>query len=57
MGTSLAVAPFSMLADMTRDDSVPRVLFNREKVGNFGSSKNDCIILDDCDAGVRKLAE
>lgn len=56
MGTSLAVAPFSMLPDMVRDSSVPRVLFNREKVGSFGSSENDCIVLDDCDSGVRKLA-
>lgn len=56
MGTSLAVAPFSMLPDMVRNDSIPRVLFNREKVGSFGSSENDCIILDDCDSGVRKLA-
>ncbi|KAH8599258.1 DHS-like NAD/FAD-binding domain-containing protein [Bisporella sp. PMI_857] len=56
MGTSLAVAPFAHLPHLVQEN-VPRVLFNREQVGNFGAFENDCIVLDDCDAGVRQLAD
>ncbi|KAG9243577.1 DHS-like NAD/FAD-binding domain-containing protein [Calycina marina] len=56
MGTSLEVAPFSMLPELVRS-TVPRVLFNRERVGSFGSCEYDCVVLGDCDNGVRKLAE
>lgn len=56
MGTSLSVAPFSLLPDMV-PESVPRVLINKEQVGNFGCRPDDVMILGDCDEGVRKLAD
>jgi NAD-dependent histone deacetylase SIR2 len=56
MGTSLSVAPFSSLPQFAQD-GVPRVLFNLESVGDFGSRADDVIELGDCDSGVRKLAD
>jgi NAD+-dependent protein deacetylase SIR2 len=56
MGTSLTVYPFASLADNVRE-SVPRVLFNNERVGNIGSRSDDVYELGDCDSGVRKLAQ
>ncbi|TLD11727.1 hypothetical protein PspLS_11802 [Pyricularia sp. CBS 133598] len=56
MGTSLSVPPFCELP-VRATDGVPRVLFNREVVGDFGERAEDVIELGDCDSGVRKLAE
>ncbi|TLS21965.1 uncharacterized protein PpBr36_09601 [Pyricularia pennisetigena] len=56
MGTSLRVPPFCELP-VRAADGVPRVLFNREVVGDFGEREEDVIELGDCDSGVRKLAE
>lgn len=56
MGTSLTVQPFASLPSFAREGT-PRVLFNLEKVGDFGSRPDDVVILGDCDTGVRRLAE
>lgn len=56
MGTSLSVAPFSTLPQFVRE-GVPRVLFNKDRVGDIGSRLDDVIVLGDCDEGVRKLAD
>lgn len=56
MGTSLSVPPFCELP-VRAADGVPRVLFNREVVGDFGERADDVVELGDCDSGVRKLAE
>jgi NAD-dependent histone deacetylase SIR2 len=56
MGTSLSVHPFAALPQFCAD-GVPRVLINQEQVGGIGSRTDDVLILGDCDAGVRKLAE
>lgn len=56
MGTSLTVQPFASLPGMVRE-STPRVLINQERVGGFGSSADDVLLIGDCDDGVRKLAE
>lgn len=55
MGTSLTVQPFASLPELC-DQEVPRVLLNREHVGSLGCRADDVLILDECDAGVRKLA-
>ncbi|KAL2181121.1 DHS-like NAD/FAD-binding domain-containing protein [Thermothelomyces heterothallicus CBS 202.75] len=55
MGTSLQVHPFAGLPNMV-EQGVPRVLFNLERVGSFGTRADDVMVLGDCDAGVRKLA-
>lgn len=55
MGTSLTVQPFASLPGFC-SDGVPRVLINLEQVGGLGSRTDDVIVLEDCDAGVRKLA-
>jgi len=55
MGTSLLVQPFASLPNYP-PDHVPRVLINREQVGNFGSRADDVMLLMDCDKGVRDLA-
>jgi NAD-dependent histone deacetylase SIR2 len=39
------------------EEDVPRVLFNLEQVGSFGTQADDVMVLGDCDAGVRKLAD
>ncbi|KAL2257564.1 hypothetical protein VTK26DRAFT_9472 [Humicola hyalothermophila] len=56
MGTSLQVHPFASLPEMASED-VPRVLFNLERVGSFGTRADDVLVLGDCDAGVRRLAD
>ncbi|KAK9472809.1 DHS-like NAD/FAD-binding domain-containing protein, partial [Dipodascopsis tothii] len=52
-GTSLQVHPF---ADLPNQVSCPRVLFNLERVGDFGRRKTDVTVLADCDTAVRELA-
>jgi NAD-dependent histone deacetylase SIR2 len=56
MGTSLKVHPFAGLPNMAEEET-PRVLFNLERVGSFGTHADDVLILEDCDAGVRELAD
>ncbi|KIN07618.1 hypothetical protein OIDMADRAFT_84415, partial [Oidiodendron maius Zn] len=56
MGTSLSVQPFASLPSLAKPGA-PRVLFNLERVGDFGSRPDDVVVLGDCDEGVRKLAE
>jgi NAD-dependent SIR2 family protein deacetylase len=53
MGTSLQVAPVSMIPDMVRCN---RVLFNRELVLDLRTS-GDMFIEGDCDTNVEKLCE
>ena len=56
MGTSLSVQPFASLPQFA-SEGVPRVLINKEIVGDLGSRPDDVIVLGDCDEGVRKLAD
>lgn len=56
MGTSLSVQPFASLPQMV-SEGVPRVLINKERVGDFGSRLDDVMVLGDIDEGVRKLAD
>lgn len=55
LGTSLSVHPFAGLPLLARA-GVPRVLFNKEQVGDLGHRPDDVLCLGDCDAGVRRLA-
>ncbi|KAH7410024.1 DHS-like NAD/FAD-binding domain-containing protein [Phaeosphaeria sp. MPI-PUGE-AT-0046c] len=56
MGTSLSVHPFASLPQFCKDRT-PRLLINSEQVGDMGSRPDDVLMLEDCDSGVRKLAE
>ncbi|KAH3906217.1 hypothetical protein HBH56_205300 [Parastagonospora nodorum] len=56
MGTSLSVHPFASLPQLCKDRT-PRLLINSEQVGDMGSRPDDVLMLEDCDSGVRKLAE
>jgi NAD+-dependent protein deacetylase SIR2 len=56
MGTSLTVQPFASLPSFVREE-IPRILINLERVGGLGSRADDVLLLDDCDAGVRKLVD
>ena len=56
MGTSLSVHPFASLPQIC-EDKTPRLLINSERVGDMGSRADDVLLLEDCDSGVRKLAE
>jgi NAD-dependent histone deacetylase SIR2 len=56
MGTSLSVHPFASLPGFCKDRT-PRLLINSEQVGDMGSRADDVLMLEDCDSGVRKLAE
>ncbi|KAH6706376.1 DHS-like NAD/FAD-binding domain-containing protein [Leptodontidium sp. 2 PMI_412] len=56
LGTSLSVQPFASLPSMARE-GVPRILINKDEVGDFGTRLDDVMILGDCDEGVRKLAD
>lgn len=62
MGTSLVVYPFAGLCDLV-DDRTPRLLINRELVGDFEDTipdpdnERDAAYLGDCDAGVTELAQ
>ncbi|UPX10358.1 Sir2 histone deacetylase Hst2 [Ascochyta rabiei] len=55
LGTSLSVQPFASLPHLVTDPT-PRLLINKEQVGDLGSRPDDVLILNDCDAGVRELA-
>ncbi|GAB7344345.1 hypothetical protein MBLNU457_2208t1 [Dothideomycetes sp. NU457] len=55
LGTSLTVQPFASLPSFC-SEGVPRLLINKERVGDLGSRPDDVLLLDDCDAGVRRLA-
>lgn len=55
-GTSLTVHPFAGLPRLARD-RVPRLLFNKERVGDFGTRADDVLCLGECDDGIRKLAD
>ncbi|KAJ4339275.1 Sir2 histone deacetylase Hst2 [Ascochyta clinopodiicola] len=55
LGTSLSVQPFASLPYLVTD-STPRLLINKEQVGDLGSRPDDVLILNDCDTGVRELA-
>ncbi|TQV97930.1 hypothetical protein V2A60_006356 [Cordyceps javanica] len=55
IGTSLQVYPFAGLPKMVRE-SIPRVLFNMERVGQIGDRTDDVLSLGPCDDGVRQLA-
>jgi len=50
------VQPFASLPQFA-SEGVPRVLINKEIVGDFGSRPDDVVVLGDCDEGVRKLAD
>ncbi|KAJ6262614.1 hypothetical protein Dda_3425 [Drechslerella dactyloides] len=54
MGTSLTVFPFASLP-MRVPRGLPRLLINKEKVGELGSRSDDVILLRQCDEGVREL--
>ncbi|KAI0118378.1 DHS-like NAD/FAD-binding domain-containing protein [Nemania sp. FL0031] len=56
VGTSLTVHPFAGLPRLARD-SVPRLLFNMQRVGDFGTRADDVLCLGECDDGIRKLAD
>lgn len=56
MGSSLSVHPFASLPQLC-EESTPRLLINREQVGDMGSRPDDVLLIEDCDAGVRTLAE
>ncbi|KAI0201736.1 DHS-like NAD/FAD-binding domain-containing protein [Astrocystis sublimbata] len=56
IGTSLQVHPFAGLPRLARD-KVPRLLFNMEQVGDFGTRADDVMCLGPCDDGIRKLAD
>jgi NAD+-dependent protein deacetylase SIR2 len=56
MGTSLSVQPFASLPQFA-SEGVPRVLINKELVGDLGCRSDDVVVLEDCDEGVRKLAD
>ncbi|KAK6340543.1 Sir2 histone deacetylase Hst2 [Orbilia brochopaga] len=54
MGTSLTVYPFASLP-MRVVRGPPRLLINKERVGELGSRPDDVILLRQCDDGVREL--
>ncbi len=56
MGTSLTVQPFASLPSFVKEET-PRVLINFERVGGLGSRTDDVLLLEDCDAGVRRFAD
>lgn len=56
MGTSLTVYPFAALPGMI-SRGTPRLLINKEKVGDLGAYPEDVMLLGDIDEGVMKLAE
>ncbi|KAI1324595.1 DHS-like NAD/FAD-binding domain-containing protein [Xylariaceae sp. FL0255] len=56
MGTSLTVYPFAALPRRAKA-GVPRILFNMEQVGDFGTRRDDILCLGECDEGIRMLAE
>ncbi|KAJ6598453.1 DHS-like NAD/FAD-binding domain-containing protein [Mycena vulgaris] len=56
VGTSLAVPPFSFIADWV-PQSCPRVVINMESVWGVGDRANDVQCLGDCDEIVRWLTQ
>jgi NAD-dependent histone deacetylase SIR2 len=56
LGTSLTVYPFAALPGLVGRE-VPRVLINRDVVGNLGTGRDDVLVLGECDEGVRRLCE
>lgn len=56
VGTSLLVHPFAGLPRLAKD-KVPRLLFNMERVGDFGTRADDVVCLGPCDDGIRQLAD
>ncbi|KAJ7705405.1 DHS-like NAD/FAD-binding domain-containing protein [Mycena rosella] len=56
VGTSLAVPPFSFIADWV-PKSCPRVVINMESVWGIGNRENDVQCIGDCDEMVRRLAQ
>ncbi|KAK6501990.1 Sir2 histone deacetylase Hst2 [Arthrobotrys musiformis] len=56
MGTSLSVYPFASLP-MKVPHGPPRLLLNKEKVGEIGSRRDDVVFLKECDEGVRILCK
>ncbi|KAI1635969.1 NAD-dependent deacetylase sirtuin-2 [Biscogniauxia mediterranea] len=56
LGTSLTVHPFAGLPQLA-PEPVPRLLLNRERVGDLGTRADDVLRLGSCDAGVRDLAD
>ncbi|KAF2753677.1 NAD-dependent deacetylase sirtuin-2 [Pseudovirgaria hyperparasitica] len=56
MGTSLTVQPFAGLPSECAPH-IPRLLINKEVVGDFGYRADDVPLIGDCDTGVRALAE
>ena len=56
MGTSLQVAPVSMIPDMV-EERCKRVLVNRERVGDFYDEHRDVVHEGDCDDSVELLAQ
>jgi NAD-dependent SIR2 family protein deacetylase len=62
MGTSLTVAPVSLIPDMV-NNNCKRVLFNRECVGNFkpnkkkSSGNRDVVEEGDCDESIQALCQ
>ncbi|KAL2754027.1 hypothetical protein ACRALDRAFT_2043128 [Sodiomyces alcalophilus JCM 7366] len=55
MGTSLTVYPFAGLPEYVQPH-VPRLLLNKERVGQMGRRPDDVLELGPCDAGIRRLA-
>jgi NAD-dependent histone deacetylase SIR2 len=56
LGTSLTVYPFAALPRLVGRE-VPRVLINRDVVGDLGSGRDDVLVLGECDEGVRRLCD
>jgi len=56
LGTSLTVQPFASLPSLC-SEGCPRLLINKERVGDMGSRPDDVLLLTDCDEGVRRLAK
>lgn len=68
MGSSLVVQPFASIVSSLPSDSCPRLLINREVVGEASSANGfgfwfgegntrDAKYIGDCDDGVRELAQ
>jgi hypothetical protein len=56
MGTSLTVHPFAALPSMI-PFGTPRLLINREQVGDIGTRVNDVVALGECDVQIRRLCK
>jgi NAD-dependent SIR2 family protein deacetylase len=54
LGTSLKVGPVNMIPSLF--PRIPRVLVNRELVGDFDAAR-DCCLLGDIDEQVQQLAQ